>query len=237
MSRATQQAVTVVLVHGAWADGSSWNDVILPLQARGLVVIAAPIPLTSLSQDVQAVERVLGRTKGPVVLGAHAYAGAVISAVVSERVRGLVFIAALTPDAGETVADVFYKEKPHAQAPQLAPDADGLLWMPLDAFAVAFAQNAPPERTCLLAATQRPISVACIKEKAPEPAWKRTPSWYLIAEEDRLISPRTQHFLAGRMQADIRIENVDHTPLVSAPGPVIELLVDAVEAVTASPGG
>jgi pimeloyl-ACP methyl ester carboxylesterase len=97
---------TVVLVHGAWADGSSWNDIIGPLQSKGLNVLAAPIPLTSLSDDVAALDRALERTDGPVVLAAHAYAGAVIAASTNERVQSLVFIAALAPDEGETVADV-----------------------------------------------------------------------------------------------------------------------------------
>src|SRR5215831_18500401 len=110
----------VVLVHGAWADGSSWNDVIRPLLGKGLQVLAAPLPLTSLSDDSAALERALERTDGPVVLVAHAYAGAVIGANINERARSLVFIAALTPDEGETVGEVFYREKPHPEAPQLA---------------------------------------------------------------------------------------------------------------------
>jgi pimeloyl-ACP methyl ester carboxylesterase len=225
-------AVSVMLVHGAWADGSSWNSVIRPLQARGLRVIAAPIPLTSLSEDVKALDRALERTTGPVVLGAHAYAGAVVSATANRRVEGLVFIAALTPDEGETVAEVFYREAPHPQAPKLAPDADGFIWMPEQNFATAFAQNASAEQAALFAATQRPISVACIQEKAPKPAWKHKPSWYLIAEGDRMINPKTQHFMAHRMSARTRSENVDHTPIVTAPKPVIDLFLEAVAAAT-----
>lgn len=227
MSQSTD-GLSVVLVHGAWADGSSWSSVIGPLQARGLHVVAAPIPLTSLSDDVEALDRVLERTRGPVVLGAHAYAGAVIAATRNERVQGLVFIAALAPDEGETVAEVFYREKPHPQAPQLAPDAHGLIWMPDEAFPAAFAQNASREQTALFAATQRPIAVACIQEKAPAPAWKRKPSWYLVAEEDRMINPSTQHFMAQRMKASIRSEKVDHTPLVTAPDPVVEVFAQAI---------
>src|SRR5580704_11380371 len=186
---------TVVLVHGAWADGSGWARVIAPLQSRGLRVLAAPIPLTSLSDDVAALERALERTDGPVVLAAHAYAGAVIGASTNQRVQSLVFVAALTPDEGETVAEVFYREKPHPEAPQLAPDRHGLLWMPDDRFGTAFCQNASPEQAALLAATQRPIAVACIQEKAPKPAWRAKPSWYLVAQEDRMINPATQQFL------------------------------------------
>ena len=227
MSR-SKEGTSVVVVHGAWADGSSWNDVIGPLLSKGLHVLAAPIPLTSLSDDVAALDRALERTDGPAVLVAHAYAGAVIAATTNERVQSLVFIAALAPDEGETVADVFYREKLHPQAPQLAPDAHGFIWMPQESFGAAFSQHASPERVALFAATQRPIAVACIQEKVSRPAWKVKPSWYLIAEEDRMISPTTQLFMAERMGARIRSEKVDHTPLASAPGTVVEVILAAV---------
>jgi pimeloyl-ACP methyl ester carboxylesterase len=190
--------------------------------------LAAPIPLTSLSDDVAALDRVLERTDGPAVLVAHAYAGAVIAANTNERVRSLVFIAALAPDEGETVAEVFYRDKPHPEAPQLAPDAHGLIWMPREGFGAAFAQHASPERAALFAATQRPIAVACLQEKAPRPAWKVKPSWYLLAEDDRMINPATQLFMAQRMGARIRSEKIDHTPLVTAPEPVIDVILEAV---------
>jgi pimeloyl-ACP methyl ester carboxylesterase len=218
---------TIVMVHGAWADGSSWSSVIRPLQAKGFKVIAAPIPLTSLSDDVKALERAVDRTTGPVVLAAHAYAGAVISASTNERVKSLVYITALTPAEGETVAEVFYREKPHALAPQLAPDAAGFIWMPDESFGKAFAPKASPEQIALLNATQRPISVACIQEKAPQPAWAHKPSWYLIAEEDRMIPVATQRHLSQRMKARVRSEKLDHTPLVTAPDAVVEVILEA----------
>ena len=224
---------SVVLVHGAWADSSSWNEIIGPLLSKGLNVLAAPMPLTSLSDDVAALDRALERTDGPVVLAAHAYAGAVIAATTNERVRSLVFIAALAPDEGETVAEVFYREKPHPQAPQLAPDAHGFILMPQEGFGTAFSQYASPERTALFAATQRPLAVACIQEKAPRPAWKVKPSWYLVAEEDRMINPATQRFMAQRMGARIRSEKVDHTPSVTTPELVIEMILDAVASTAA----
>ena len=224
----SKERTSVVLVHGAWADGSSWNDIIGPLLSKGLNVLAAPIPLTSLSDDVAALDRALERTNGPVVLVAHAYAGAVIAASTNKRVQSLVFIAALAPDEGETVAQVFYREKPHPQTPQLAPDAHGFIWMPEPGFGTAFCQHASPERAELFAATQRPIAVSCIQEKAPRPIWKVKPSWYLVAEEDRMINPATQHFMAQRMGARIRSEKVDHMPLVTAPEPVIEVILEAV---------
>jgi len=232
---ASGTTATIVLVHGAWADGSSWTCIIKRLQSRGVRVLAAPIPLTSLSDDVAALERALERTDGPVVLVAHAYAGAVIGACTNGRVKSLVFIAALTPDAGETVGQVFFREKPHPEAPHLAPDAHGFFWMPDDRFGTAFCQNASPERAALLAATQRPIALECIEEKAPRPAWKEKPSWYLVAEEDRMINPATQSFLARRMGAQIRSEEVDHAPLVTAPDLVVEIILEAVTSSVSRP--
>jgi pimeloyl-ACP methyl ester carboxylesterase len=228
----SQNSTSVILAHGAWADGSSWAKVILPLERHDLRVIAAPIPLTSLSNDIAALGRAIERTRGSVILAAHAYAGAVISAVKNERVKSLVYVAALTPDQGETVGDVFYRGKPHPKAPQLAPDANGLIWMPEDSFGDAFAQNASSDMIAILAATQRPIALPCIQETAPEPAWKTKPSWFLVAEEDRMINPETQHFMAGRMGAKSRSHAVDHTPLITAPQQVVDIILEAVAATT-----
>ena len=228
----SQNSTSVILAHGAWADGSSWAKVILPLQQHDLRVIAAPIPLTSLSNDIAALGRAIERTRGSVILAAHAYAGAVISAVKNERVKSLIYVAALTPDQGETVGDVFYRGKPHPKAPQLAPDTNGLIWMPEDSFGDAFAQNASSDMIAILAATQRPIALPCIQETAPEPAWKTKPSWFLVAEEDRMINPETQYFMAGRMGAKIRSHAVDHTPLVTAPQQVVDIILEAVAATT-----
>ena len=228
----SQNSTSVILTHGAWTDGSSWAKVILPLEQHDLRVIAAPIPLTSLSNDIAALGRAIERTRGPVILAAHAYAGAVISAVKNERVKSLVYVAALTPNQGETVGEVFYRGKPHPKAPQLAPDANGLIWMPEDSFGDAFAQNASSDMIAILAATQRPIALPCIQETAPEPAWKTKPSWFLVAEEDRMINPETQYFMAGRMGAKIRSHAVDHTPLVTAPQQVVDIILEAVAATT-----
>jgi pimeloyl-ACP methyl ester carboxylesterase len=112
---------TIVLVHGAWADGSCWSNVILPLRRQGFKATAAPIPLTSLIEDTVTLRRVIERTTGPVILVGHAYAGAVIAATHDERVKSLVYIAALAPDEGETVAEVFYRNDPHPKAPKLVP--------------------------------------------------------------------------------------------------------------------
>lgn len=230
----SSQNPTMVLVHGAWADGSSWKEVILPLEEQGLKVICAPIPLTSFTDDVSALTRALERTDGPVVLAAHAYAGGVIGAIREERVKALVYIAALAPDEGETVAQVFYRDEPHPQAPKLAPDKYGFIWMPEDGFKSAFAQNATAKQIAVSKAVQRPIAVKCIQEPVPTPTWRSKPSWYLIAEEDRMINPRTQHFMAKRMGATTRSFAVDHTPLLTEPDKVVEILIDAAQSVDSS---
>jgi pimeloyl-ACP methyl ester carboxylesterase len=221
---------TVVVIHGAWADGSSWEPVIRRLQNNGFNVVAAPIPLTSLSEDAAALRRTMARTQGPVIVAGHAYAGAVVGTATDERVKALVYVAALAPDDGETVADVFYRDESHQDAPQLVPDADGFIWMPDEGFAKAFAQNATAEQIALCRAVQRPISVRCIQEAVASPAWKTKPVWYLLAEEDRMINPQTQRFMAERMKATIRSFAVDHAPLLTAPDKVADIIREAARA-------
>jgi len=221
---------SVVLVHGAWADGSSWAGVIALLAKSGIKVLAAPLPLTSFEADVEALDRTLARALGPVVLAGHAYAGAVIGATRSAAVKALVYVAALAPDEGETVLDVFTRAAPHPQAPKLAPDDHGLIYLPDSAFAAAFAQHASAEKLAVLAAVQQPIAPACITTAMARPLWKDRPAWFLVAEQDRMIAPETQAFMAKRMQARTRSLPVDHAPLVTAPGAVVDLILEAVRA-------
>jgi pimeloyl-ACP methyl ester carboxylesterase len=228
------QDVSVVLTHGAWADGSSWTRVITALKAESVRVSAAPLPLTSLADDVAALNRSLDRIEGPIVLAGHAYAGAVIALARPERVNALVYVTALAPDEGEKVADVFYRLAPHPQAPKLAPDGNGLIWLPEAAFAAAFAQNASADDHAVLAAVQRPISLSCITVPVGRPLWKDIPSWFLVAEDDRMIVPQTQRFMAERMKAKIKAHAVDHTPSVTAPKVVVDIIRDAIGAVTAN---
>ncbi|MFZ0639682.1 MAG: alpha/beta hydrolase [Candidatus Acidiferrales bacterium] len=214
-------------MHAAWADGYCWSNIVLPLERRSLKVICAPIPLTSLTNDAAALSGALERTSGPVVLVGHAYSGAVIAAVREDRVKSLVYVAALAPDEGETVAKVFYRDTPSPEQPKMVPDSHGLVWMPDDAFRRALAQNATADQARIAAAVQRPIAVQCIQEPAPTPLWKSKPSWFLIAEEDRMINPKTQHFMADRMRATVRSHRVDHTPMYSEPAVVIDVILEA----------
>jgi pimeloyl-ACP methyl ester carboxylesterase len=225
--------VNVVLVHGAWADGSSWAKIIAPLAREGIKVVAAPLPLSTFQEDVAALDRTLQRVTGPIVLVGHAYSGAVIAATRNEQVKALVYVTALAPDQGETVADVFYRTDPHALAPKLAPDNHGLIYLPESAFATAFAQNALPAELAVLAAVQRPISPACISVAVDRPLWKDRPSWFLVAEQDRMIIQENQRFMAQRMKARVRAHPVDHAPIVTAPEVVLEIIREAVAEVVA----
>jgi pimeloyl-ACP methyl ester carboxylesterase len=223
--------VTVVLAHGAWADGSSWAKVIAALSAQGIETIAAPLPLTSFGDDVAALDRTLERVTGSVVAVGHAYAGAVIAGARDTKVKALVYISALAPDEGERVADVFYRTKPHPNAPTLAPDVHGFIYLPHDAFAKAFAPNATAEEQTVLKAVQRPIPSTCITVPVTRPLWKDRPSWFLVAEQDRMILAETQRFMAARMNARVRSHPVDHTSIVTAPAAVVDIIREAIAAV------
>jgi pimeloyl-ACP methyl ester carboxylesterase len=223
--------VSVVLAHGAWADGSSWARVITALNDEAVKAVAAPLPLTSLADDVAALNRSLDRTDGPIVLAGHAYAGAVVALARPERIKALVYVTALAPDEGEKVADVFYRREPHPQAPKLAPDNNGLIWLPEAAFATAFAPNASADDCAVLAAVQRPIALGCITVPVGRALWKDIPSWFLVAENDRMIAPETQRYMAERMKAKITAHAVDHTPSVTAPSVVVDMIRDAIRTV------
>jgi pimeloyl-ACP methyl ester carboxylesterase len=224
----TAENGTIVLVHGAWADGSCWQNVILPLKRLGVNVLCAQLPLTSLTDDIAALSRTLERTNGPVVLVGHAYAGAVIAGPTDDRIKALVYVSALAPGDGETVAQVFYREPLHPDAPHLEPDRYGFIWMPDDGFPKAVAHKASADQTAIMAALQRPIEVKCIEEVVRQPTWKTKPTWYLFAEEDRMIKPTTQRFMAERMGAKIRSYPVDHSPMYTEPNIVVEVISEAV---------
>ena len=188
--------VSVVLVHGAWADGSSWAKVIGPWRREGVRAVAAPLPLTSFSDDVAALERTLERVAGPVVLVGHAYAGAVIGATRNEKVRALVYVAALGPGRGRNGCGRLLSRRAASAGAQACARQSWADLAARSAFAAAFAQHASAEEQTLLAAVQRPISPACITVPVGRPLWKDRPTWFLVAEEDRMIVPETQRFMA-----------------------------------------
>lgn len=234
MTNTKYQNLTAVLVHAAWADASSWNKVILQLEKLGLRVRSAQIPLTSLADDVAALKRLLRQVEGPVLLAGHSYAGAVITATAADNpeVKALVYIAAIVPDEGESVGALFQRAEPQPNTrPELAPDADGFLWLPPGAFATAIAPDTSGEEADLMQINQHPIALKCLGEPMTAAGWKDKPSWFLLAEKDRMISPEMQRFMAGRIKATIRSLGVDHTPLASAPESVARVIVEAADAV------
>jgi pimeloyl-ACP methyl ester carboxylesterase len=172
-----QTKATVILVHAAWSDGSSWGKVISSLDAFGIKSVAAQLPLKSLREDAHIVRQLMDRQGGPVVLVGHSYGGAVISLAGAGRpeVASLAYIAAIVPDQGETVGAVFTRAAPHAEAPQLAPDPYGLLWVDQRAFDTAIAPGASDGERRLLAAVQKPISGACLGEALDQVAWRSKP--------------------------------------------------------------
>jgi pimeloyl-ACP methyl ester carboxylesterase len=225
--------VTVVLAHGGWADGSSWARVVLGLAKHGIKAVAAPLPLTDLADDVAALNRTIERAPGQVVLAGHAYSGAVIGLARAERVEALVYVNSFAPEEGEKLTDLFFRAEPHPQAPKLAPDSDNLLWLSEEAFATAFAPNASADDHIVLAAAQRPLRFSCMTmPTSGRVLWRTLPSWYLVAEQDRMIVADTQRFMAQRMKAKIRSHAVDHAPIVTAPALVVDLLREAVQSVT-----
>jgi|SRR5882757_3131458 len=220
--------VSVVLVHGAWADGSSWSKVITLLAGQGVRATAAQLPLTTLGDDVAAVDRTIDRADGPVVLVGHAYGGTVVGATRHPAVKLLVYVAAVAPAEGESAADAAYRGTPHPLAPKVAPDPNGWVWLPESAFATAFAPDATAQEQAVLAAVQRPVSVACISTKVERPRWKDLPAWYVLARNDRMVVQENQQLMAERMAARIRPIDSDHTPLATAPEKVVSAILEAV---------
>lgn len=221
---------TVVLVHGAWADGSSWNKVSARLLKQGLKVVAAQLPMTSLADDVATLQRTLRSQQGPIVLVGHSYGGAVITVAAADnrQVRALVYIAAIVPAAGQTVGEVFGRHP--AQAPALTPNADGMLWVDEAVFRMAAAPDATAEEQALLAVAQQPIGAVCLGEPAAVAAWKTIPSWFMVAERDRMVSPQTQRETAAMIGAHTTSRPVDHWPLLSSPDSVADLIGEGVTA-------
>ena len=227
--RSEQGRTTAVLVHAAWFDGSSWAKVIAGLGNLGVPSVAVQLPLTSLSDDAAAVRAVIDRQAGPVVLVGHSYSGAAATAAGADnkKVKAIVYVAAIVPDERETVGAVFQRVPAHPDAPTLVPDAAGFLWVDCKAFTKAIAPDAAPAETALLTAVQKPISVKCLGEPMSSAAWREKPTYFLIAENDRMVAPETQRFEARRMGSKTISLPVDHTPLLSAANAIVDVILEA----------
>ncbi len=206
----------VVLVHGAFADGSSWTEVITRLQSAGFAVTAVQNPLTSLSDDVAATKRVLERQDGPVVLVGHSWGGAVITqAGDAANVSALVYVSALAPDAGESMQDLQQHGAPAEGMQNVRPDKSGLLWVDASSYAHALAADLPPARVRVLTAVQQPIAASAFAEKVTAAAWRRKPSWFILSEADQALSPDLQRWMAERMHAQVTAVPSSHMSLIS----------------------
>jgi pimeloyl-ACP methyl ester carboxylesterase len=233
-AKPTPAKPTVVLVHGAWADGSSWNKVIPLLQAKGITVMTVQNPLTSLADDVAATQRVLADVQGPVVLVGHSWAGTVITqAGTDPKVRGLVYVAAFANKDGQSGGDLVgaYPKPPAFQT--LADDGHGFLRQTEEGMLTNFAPDIAPEEARTLAVTQGPLAAVTFGDKVTDAAWKTRPSWYIVSANDRVINPQMERDLAKEIGAKTTVLASSHVSLLSHPREVAAVIEDAVAAVAA----
>ena len=218
---------TVLLVHGAWADGSSWAKVIPLLEEKGLHVVAVQIPLTSFADDVAATQRALALEDGPVLLVGHSYGGAVITEAGNDpKVAGLVYVSAVAPDTGES-AFALISSVPTPIGSELRPDNSGFLKLTPKGVAEDFAQDLSAKEIAVLTATQVPVSVAAMKGEVTTPAWKSKPSWYIIAANDRAISPELEAAQAKKIGATATTVPSSHVIMLAQPAKVAGVIFDA----------
>jgi pimeloyl-ACP methyl ester carboxylesterase len=223
----------IVLVHGAWADGSCWSDVIELLQADGYKVTAVQLPETSLAADVAKVRHVLTRQSGPTVLVAHSYGGQVITSLGTDapNVAGLVYIAAFGLDEGESIGALLKQGPPTPGVAHVEIDSEGFGWIPEDDFLGHFAADIDPVKAKVMYAVQQPLHFSTFDDVMGTPAWKSLPSWYLVAENDEVIPADAERQFAQRMGADTIDVASGHCAMVSHPEETLERIVTAANAV------
>ncbi|AHL34316.1 hydrolase [Pseudomonas brassicacearum] len=226
---ATQQP-SVVIVHGAFADGSDWGKVVPLLQAEGIKVTVVQNPLTSLADDVAATQRVLNNQENDVVLVGHSWGGTVISeAGTDKKVRSLVYVAAFAPDAGQASKDLGKDYPAPSGVKDIAADKNGFLYMTAEGMATGFAQDLSAEQTAVMAATQGPIRASAFDDKTSAAAWKGKPTWYVVAKEDRMIQPDLQRAFAKKIGAKVTEIDASHVPQQSRPDDVAKVIIQAVQ--------
>ncbi|WCM29645.1 alpha/beta hydrolase [Sphingomonas sp. QA11] len=223
------KAKSVILVHGAWADGSSWAKVIPLLTARGVKVTAIQMPLTGFADDIASLRRALALSEGPVVLAGHSYGGAVITeAGTDEKVSGLVYIAAFAPDAGESAGSLAQTVPPPPMAAEVQPDENGFLKISENGIRTGFAQDLTPAEQEILFAAQGPTAIASLAGAVSIPAWRSKPVWYMVASEDRAIQPDLERTMAKRMQATVVEVPASHVAMLANPAATAELIAQAL---------
>ncbi|HEY2437963.1 MAG TPA: alpha/beta hydrolase [Solirubrobacteraceae bacterium] len=225
----------VVLVHGAWADGSSWSAVIESLQADGYNVTAPQFPETSLADDVARLRHVLGRQSGPTVVAGHSYGGQIATALSDDapNVAALVYIAAFGLDEGESLGALLGAGPPTPALAHLIVDEQKFAWIPEEDFVPHFASGVDPAKARVMYAVQQPLSMSTFDDVMGTPAWKSHPSWYLVSTEDQAIPPDAERMFARRMGATTVEIPAGHLAMVSHPDEVVRLIESAAEAARA----
>jgi pimeloyl-ACP methyl ester carboxylesterase len=226
----------IVLVHGAWADGSSWSAVVERLQADGYNVTAPQFPMNALADNVARLRVVLGRQEGPTIVAGHSYGGQIISALGTDapNVVGLVYIAAFGLDEGESIGALLEGGPPSPALAHLSIDPEGFAWLLEDDFVNHFAADVDPVKAKVMYAVQQPLHTSALAEVMGVPAWKSLPSWFLIADGDQAIPPDAQRQFAARMGADTVEVASNHVAMVSHPDEALERIVTAANAVAAA---
>jgi pimeloyl-ACP methyl ester carboxylesterase len=230
----------IVLVHGAWADGSSWSAVIERLQAAGYKVTAPQFPLTSLAEDVARLRRVLALQDGPTVVAGHSYGGQVMTALGTDapNVVGLVYIAAFGIDQAQSLGGLLAQGPPSPALAHQVADEEGFIWLTEDDFVNHFASDVDPVKAKVLHAVQQPLSASAFSDVMNVPAWKSLPSWYLVAQHDQAIPPDAQRTFAKRMGAVTVEVPAGHLAMISQPDEVVNLTeAAAAAALAANPVG
>ena len=222
----------IVLVHGAWADGSCWSAVIERLQADGYHVTAPQFPESSLAADVARLREVLHRQDGPTVVAGHSYGGQIVTALGADapNVAGLVYIAAFALDQGESIGAMLGQGPPTPALAHLDIDAQGFAWLPEEDFVKHFAADVDPARARVMCAVQQPVAAAAFQDVMGVPAWKALPTWYMVAMADEAIPPEAERQFAGRMGATTIEVPSSHVAMVSHPKEVVELIESALAA-------
>lgn len=218
----------IVLVHGTWADGSSWSKIIPLLEAEGLHVVAVQNPLTSLADDVAATKRAIELQDGPVLLVGHSWGGVVITEAGNhDKVVGLVYVAAAAPDDGQSFLELVQTALSTPGNDEIRPDAYGFVSMSPKGIFEDFAQDLPESERKLLLATQGPQAFSALKEKVSKAAWKTKPSWYIVAGNDRMINPDLERTLAKKLKAATTELKTSHVAMLAQPEQVTAVIVDA----------
>lgn len=225
-------AVSIVLVHGGFVDGSGWQGVHNILKKNGYAVTVVQNPTVSLEDDVAVTKRAIAAQKGPVLLVGHSYGGVVITEAGNDpKVQGLVYVAAFAPDKGESVASLIQNPPPGAAVPPILPPQDGFLFLDQAKFAASFAADVSPDTASFMAASQVPWGVAALSGAVSEASWKVKPSWYLVAQDDRMIPPPAQRLMSQRAGATVTEVPGSHAVYVSRPEAVAAVIEQAAQAI------